>query len=363
MIQVIKDLKEKTMNSKAIKNIFFLAPLMGALLVGCSSPDANDDESADRRTEAVRVIEIEAREIARQANYTAHLQAFKEVHLAPASPGRIERIHVDAGHTVSAGQLLVAMDETQLRQAMLQLSSLELDYRRIDTLRRAGSVSQQQYDQIRTQYEVAKTNVEFLRENTKMMSPFTGKVSGKYFENGEMFSGAPNTPAGKAAVLSLVQTNRLKVMINVTERFYPHIRPGMEVNITTDTYPGERFTGRVTIIYPTIDPASRTFRIEVSLPNPDEKLRPGMFARASIGLDHVKAIVVPSLAVLKQQGTNERFVFLEENGRAKRVVVEIGDRFDDMVELVSDEIHEGDKLIIAGQARLVDGTPVNIVQR
>ena len=330
---------------------------------GCSTStgDSSGEVSeTDGRVEAVRVIELDYSEIARSITYTANLRAFREVHLAPAQPGRVDRIHVEAGDRVSQGQLLVEMDRTQLLQARVQLENLEKDFRRMDTLRKVGSITQQQFDQISAQYEVTKSNVQFLEENTRLAAPFSGRISAKYFENGEMFSGAPNTPAGKAAVLTLVQTSRLKAMINVSERFSRQITEGMTVSLTSDIWPEEVFEGRVTTIYPTIDPSTRSFTIELVIPNPLERLKPGMFARGTIELKQVEAFVVPALAVLRLQGTNERYVFIEDNGRARRVVVELGERFDDRVEVLSNEISAGDNLIIAGQARLLDGVAVTV---
>ena len=132
------------------------------------------------------------------------------MHLVPTTPGRIEKIFVEVGSRFSKGDMLVQMDQTQLRQANLQLKNLETDYKRLDTLQKVGSITQQQFDQASTQYEVAKTNVEYLGENTTLIAPFNGVVSGKYFENGEMYSGVPNTTAGKAAIISIVQINPLK---------------------------------------------------------------------------------------------------------------------------------------------------------
>lgn len=353
------------MNAKVIIKALFLIPVVGVFLTACSSSGDAGSEATDegeRRVEAVRVMEIETVEISRNLTYTAHLQAFREVHLASSTPGRIHKIFVEPGNRVTEGQVVVEMDNTQLQQALLQLESLEVDYHRLDTLRKVGSVSQQQFDQVRTQYDLARSNVAFLRENTRLLAPFSGIVSGKYYENGEMFSGAPNTAAGKAAIISLVQTAQLKAVVNVAERYYPYIKAGMEVKIQPDMYKDELFSGKVSTVYPVIDPSTRTFKIELSIPNRDEKLRPGMFARSIMDFDQVQAIVVPSLAVLKLQGSNERYVFLEENGTAKRIVVEIGDRYDDMVELLTDEIQEGDWLIIAGQSRLLDGMAVDVIR-
>lgn len=350
------------MKFKGIINSIFVIPVIIISFSGCSAPGEGSDVASEAtgRTEPVRTIEIANTEIARKVTYNSNLQAFREVHLAPASPGRIESVHVEPGVRVSQGQLLVDMDKTQLLQAQVQLQNIEKDYRRLDTLRSAGSIPQQQYDQIKTQYEVTLSNVGFLKENTTLRAPFSGVISGKYFENGEMFSGAPNTPAGKAAILSLVQTSQLKAMVNVSEKYYPLIHVGMPVSINSDVYPGEVFQGRVIRVYPTIDPATRSFTIELVVPNSNEKLRPGMFTRAEIEFDKVEAFVVPALSILKLQGSNERYVFLNDNGTAKRVVVELGDRYDDMVEIVSDGINPGDDLIVAGQARLLDGTAIEI---
>jgi membrane fusion protein, multidrug efflux system len=353
------------MNLEVRHRMVFIIITSFFLIFGCSSgPEGNDNDSVSGTdaAEAVRVIELEYSEISRIITNPANLLAYREVYIAPASPGRIERIHAEPGTTVSRGQLLVEMDRTQLQQARVQLASVEKDYRRLDTLRKAGSVSQQQYDQIRTQYELALSNVEFLKENTMIMAPFSGRVSGKYFEDGEMFSGAPNTPVGKAALLSLVQTAQLKALVNVPESYYPDIIEGMPVYISTDVIPGENFPGKVARVYPTVNPATRTFTIEVIVSNHDERLRPGMFARARLELEKVEAFVVPALAVLKLQGSNERYLFLEDNGRARRITVEPGERFDDMVEIISDEIQPGDKLIVAGQARLLDGVAVNVAE-
>ncbi len=339
----------------------YLIPVLSILISSCSGPEETQFESeSGNGAEPVRVTELNFSEIARSAVYTAHLRGFNEVYLASSSPGRIEKIHVDIGDRVREGDLLVEMDRTQLYQARVQMQTLETDLHRLDTLRRVGSISQQQYDQLKAQYEVARSNVDFLSENTRLMAPFSGTVSERYFEDGEMFSAAPNTPAGKAAILSLVQTVRLKALVNVAERYYPYIESGMEVNITSDVYPGEEFSGRIMRIYPTIDPATRTFRVEISVPNQDERLRPGMFTRARIELEEVEAFVVPALAVLKLQGSNERYVFLEKDGVAQRVVVDIGERFDDMIEIISPDVNPGDRLITAGQARLLDGVSVRV---
>lgn len=345
---------------------FTLAFTLAIAVLSACAPKQQDesaatlaDNSADKK-EVVRVMELQLQTVARSVEYPATLTAYEEVHMVPAQPGRIEDIFADVGDRISAGKLLVQMDRTQLHQAEVQLKNLEVDFRRLDTLTKYGSVPRQQYDQIKTQYEVAQSNVEFLKENTRLLAPFNGVVSGRYYEPGEMYSGAPNTQAGKAAVLSLVQIHRLKAIVPLSEKYFPMVNNGMEAEVTIDVYPERTFTGRVERVHPTIDPVNRTFNAEVVINNRDGILRPGMFARVTFDLDEEEAILLPSMAVLKVQGSNERYLFKEENGAARRVSVTIGKRYDDNIEVFSDELKPGDNVIVSGQARLLDGVQVEV---
>lgn len=348
-------------------SILPISILSALLITGCTQ-STNTGSTKDGvqstdfiQTERVRVMPLSYQTIGINIEYTSSLIPYEEVHLVPSSPGRIEKIFVEVGSHVKKGDLLVTMDQTQLQQALLQLKNIENDYKRIDTLYKVGSMTGQQYDQIRTQYELASSNVEYLRENVQLLAPFNGVVSGKYFENGEMYSGAPNTIAGKAAIISLVQIDPLKAMVSIPETYFPQIKEGMETGIISDIYPAQAYKGVIIRKYPTIDPNTHSFQIELRIDNPDLKLRPGMFIRVDLELGEKNAMVVPSLAVLKMQGSDNRYIFVEDNGRAKRIGVRVGQRFDDQVEIISPELKEGGQLIIAGQARLVDNVPIEVV--
>ena len=106
---------------------------------------------------------------------------------------------------------------------------------------------------------------------------------------------------------------------------------------------------------------THTFQVQLKIPNSNELLRPGMFARVNLSLGEVDAMIVPYQAVLKLIGSNDRYVFIDDNGVAKRVPVTLGQRFDDKVEILSTEIASGDKLVTVGQARLVNGVKLKIV--
>ncbi len=348
---------------KRIKISILMLALSGVFLHACQQPT---EDKANTKKESkvfpIKQIDLEKEKMIRSLEYTANMVAFEEIHLAPASPGRIESINVEVGDHVKMGKVLIEMDNTQLRQAIIQMENARSNYRRLDTLYNLGSISEQQYEQVQTQYEVAKSNVEFLEENTTIVSPLTGIVTAKYFEAKEMYSGAPNTAAGKAAVITLMQIHPLKAFISVSERYFPVLEEGMKAQLRMDMYPGEVFTGEIFRIHPTIDPTNRTFNIELSIPNAAERLRPGMFASFKLEVGEEEMLVVPAIAVTREEGTNNRYVYLNRNGKAKRFQVKIGKRFDDKLEIRSSAIQAGDKLIVAGQASIEDGAEVKVVK-
>ena len=345
-----------------IRNII-LSTIALSVLAGCSG--GKDNKAAQETTEEaipVKVLTLEPTSIATTLDYTADLQADEEVYYAPSAAGRIEKIHVEVGDRIKEGQLLVEMDRTNLVQAEVELKNLESEYNRAVALNETGSISRQNYDAAVTQYEVAKANVEFLRENTQMLAPFDGIVTGKYYEDKELYTGAAAGGASKPSVISIQKINPLKAYVNLSEQYYLSVKKGMSVELKSNIYPDRVFEGKVSIVYPTIDPASRTFTVEVKIPNNDEALRPGMYGTINFFIGETSTLVVPAIAVLKLQGANDRYLFLNENGRAKRVGVTLGRRFDDKVEVFSDDIKPGAQLVIVGQGRLIDGSPLKITK-
>jgi membrane fusion protein (multidrug efflux system) len=342
--------------------------ISGLLLAGCSSKtnkavaDSKDPAATttERAAIPVKVTTLSKTKIARTIDYTATILPFEEVNMAPSTPGRIDKIYVEVGHKVNKGDNLFLMDRTQLYQLKLQLSSLAKELSRLDTLLKSGSAKQQQYDQMKTQYDVTKTNVDFMEQNTLLKAPFYGVVTGKYYEDGEMYSGSPTTSNGRSAVVTVMQVNPLKVNVSITEQYYPLIKMRMKAEITSDVYKNEKFTASVYRISPTISSASRSFNVELELPNSNDLFKPGMFVRVSMNLGEVETFVVPANTVLVQEGTNIRYVFTEKNNVAGRIEVTLGKRFDDKLEIISTNIKEGDNLITEGQARLINGDKIEI---
>ena len=349
------------------RNILSLIIAGSILLTACgqkgkpAGSKASDTTAIAASAMPVRVMPVAKTKIARTIDYTATIQAYEEVNMAPSTPGRVDKIYVEVGDRVQKGQRLFLMDRTQYYANKIQLANLEKDLARMDTLMKVGSIKAQTYDQTKAQYEVTKTNVDFMEANTLLEAPFSGIITGRYLEDGELYSGAPSA-SGKSAVVTLMQINPVKIMVSISEQNYPLIKRGMQARITADVYPDKEFEGRIFRIHPTINPMSRTFNAEVSIPNGNELLRPGMFARVYIDMGEVEAFVVPSSSVLIQEGTNDRYIFVAEGKTASRRLVKLGKRFDDKVEIAEGELKEGDNLVVDGQARLTDGLSIEIAK-
>lgn len=349
---------------------YIAAVITGALLLSsCSSKEkpasgevAIASTPAGRQVVPVKVSQLAKTKISRTIDYTATILPFEEVNMVPSTPGRVDRIYVEVGDRVSKGQKLFLMDRTQLYQLQIQLNNQAKDLARLDTLLKSGSARQQQYDQLKAQYDVTKTNVDFMEENTLIKAPFSGIVTGKYFEDGEMFSGSPTTATGRSAVVTIQQVNPLKANVNISEQYYPVIKKGMNVTVTADVYGNETFTGKVYRISPTISSATRSFTVEIELQNRNDMLKPGMFARVFVDLGEIESFVVPSNTVMMQEGTNDRYVFISKDNAAERINVALGKRFDDKVEIISASLREGDMIVSEGQAKLINGDKLDIVK-
>lgn len=330
-----------------------------SILFIASCQTAVEQEETDSRV-LVKVTPSSVQTVVNNLEFTGTVLPYEEAHIAPAVPARINRILVDVGDKVSKGQLLVEMDNTQLFQARVQLDNLEKELARLDTLLRAGAVTQQSYDQLKTQYQVAQSNIDNLSTHTQVRSTLNGVVTARYFSAGEMFTGTPS-PAGKPAIVSINQVKPVKVIIGVSERYLPQVTKGQEAEVTTEVFSDKVFSGKVNRIYPTIDRATGTFRVEVVIDNQDENLRPGMFVRVALSLGEHEALLVPALSVLKQTGSNERFVFVVEDNVAQRLTVVPGRKFDDRIEILSG-LKAGQQLVITGQHNLIQGSEVEIVE-
>ncbi len=336
-----------------MKKIMIIA-LAVLSMAGCTKKTENTDAAADERVEQVRTTVLHTREIQREISISTNLQGYLTQNVAPSLTGKIEHIFCEVGDKKQQGQMLVRMDQTQYKTTKITMGNLEIEKNRIEQLLKSGSATQQQYDQISMQYNQTKEQLEFLEQNTYVKAPFSGVISAKTYEDGELYSGQP--------IVVLTQINKLKALVAVPETYFPLVKKGMSLTLTTDIYPDKVFPATIEVVYPTIDASSHTFQCKIVIPNQKELLRPGMYVTTTLGLGKAKTIVAPYQAVEKLVGANDRYVFLNEGGRAKRVAVTLGQRFDQDIEIIAPEIVEGVEMVTTGQHKLVDGVKLNVVE-
>ena len=299
----------------------------------------------------VKLATVVEEPVAQIQVYSATIVGEIKNNIAPATPARISKINVEVGDNVRRGQILVQMDETTLSQQEMQLKNLETEFNRIDQLYQVGGVSKSEWDNLNLQLEVARKSLKTLKENTQLASPIDGVVTTRNYDNGDLYGGQP--------ILVVQKIAPVKLTINVSEQYYSKVKKGDEVKIELDAYPGETFTGKVSLIYPTVDAMTHTFPVEVNVANQNLKLRPGMFARATLNLGTLNHVVVPDLAIEKRAGSGDRFVYVYNNGKVSYNKVELGQRLGDRYELISG-VPNGAQVVIAGQAKLSDGKEVEV---
>ena len=302
---------------------------------------------------SVAVQQVWAREVPQLATYTSTVQAYVKNNIAPQMAGRIAKINVEIGDNVKKGQVLAEIDRTSLLQAQLQLQNQEVELNRLKTLYEAGGLSKSDYDAVEMSYNVAKTQVENLLENTVLRSPIDGVVTARNYDAGDMY-------AMSMPIYTVEQIAPVKLLVGISESDYTKVKKGDSVEIVADAMPDLTFYGNVDKIYPTIDPATRTFTVEVVVKNPYKTLRPGMFARLTVNFGVNNNVVIPDMAVVKQQGSGERFVYvLNPDGTVTYQKIVLGRRLGAEYEVL-EGLEDGATIVTGGQIRLKDGIKVTV---
>ena len=320
-------------------------------LVSCGNAEKKQTETVAEKP-TVKLAQVFERNVQQIAEFTATIQPEVKNSIAPVAPGRIRRIMVEVGSPVSKGQRLVQMDAANLENYQTQITNLRQNYNRLLELFQVGGVSKQDVDNLKAQLDQAETSLKNLQENTYLISPISGVVTAKNYDNGDMFS-------GQLPVLTVMQIIPLKVIVNVSETYFPKVRIGMGVDISFDAFPNQRFNGSVSKIYPTVDEMTRTFGVEIRMQNSGNKIRPGMYARVIMNMGTQNRVVVPDQAIVKQVGSGSRFVYVYSEGKVTYNEVKLGQRLDTEYELISG-VPTGSQVVVAGQAKLNDQMEVAV---
>jgi RND family efflux transporter MFP subunit len=382
-----------------MKTLFKSMVIAGAVVMtaacGGSGNKAQDSKAAVDVTPTVSVEQVTRRDVPQEVVYSTTVQAFVKNNIAPQSVNRIAQINVEIGDNVKVGDILATMDPAQLQQAEiqkdqaliqmnqaqiqmqqaeLQMKNNEAEYGRLKALYDAGGLSRSDFDAIelaynasklsydssmnqyessKNQYETVKTQYKNLKDNSELSSPIDGVVTARNYDEGDMY-------AMTAPIFVVEQISPVKLLVAVSESDYSKVEVADPVKITADALPGKKFDGVVNRIYPTVDPVTRTVTMEVKVENADQELKPGMFARAKIVLSVNNSIIVPDVAVIKQQGSGEHFVYtLNNDNTVSYTKVKLGRRLGETCEYeILEGLEDGDKVVTGGMIRLKDGIKV-----
>ncbi|MBS6268246.1 MAG: efflux RND transporter periplasmic adaptor subunit [Tannerella sp.] len=329
---------------------FCIMSLVASVVMFSCTSEKKQEVKVDEKP-LVRLETVKTQEVEQIQEFTATVEANVVNNIAPSMSLRINDILVEVGDHVRKGQVLAQMDKTNLLQSQTQLENIQLEYDRAFELYKVGGASKQSLDAQKTQLDVAKTAYENLKENTRLVSPIDGIVTARNYDSGDMIGGEP--------VVTIEQMSPVKLLVNVSESFYTRVKKGMDVNVKVEVYGDEIFQGKVSLIYPTVDPQTRTFPVEIKLPNKDLKVRPGMFARVTMNFGTQNHVVAPDLSIIKQAGSGDRYIYVYKDGKVSYNKVLLGRRMDDKYEIISG-VSDGDQVVVAGQSRLTNGAEVSI---
>ena len=332
----------------------------------------------------VEMVTAARHEIIDYVGVVGNLIGEATVDVVPRVAGRIETVSVQLGDRVTKGQQVAKIEDREIREqineadANLSVNQATLTQRendaqalastldRIRLQHKAGLVAQQALEDAETRHAAAvsqvtgakaqmqqtRARIEGLKitlSNTTILSPVDGFVSRRLLDPGA-FAGA-NTP-----VLSVVAIGTVRLVASVVERDFKRVQTGVPAVVEVDTFPGEQFMGQVSRVAPVFDPATRTAQIEIGVPNPGFRLKPGMYARVRLTVERrANALTVPRNALVDMSGRRGVFVVEEQTARFQEVRTGLQDA--ERVEVI-DGIAEGQRVVTTGALALRDGDRV-----
>lgn len=350
-----------------------LLPLLSfTLLAGL--PACRDEGAAPASgAPPVAVAPVEAHDLVDQIEATGELVAKAEATVAAQVAGPITSVAVEEGDPVGEGETLLEIDperrrleasdaRARLEQARADLAERGREEARIRTLGERGVASQARIDAADTASKLARSRLtgaeaqlglaERSLRDASVKAPFAGLVARRHVSAGEF-------AAAGQSLFDLVALDPVEVEFHLAEVDSARVSVGDAVEVHVAPYPEEKFPARVTVIAPTIDPQTRTLRVKAEIANADGRLRPGLFARADLGVAMRQGVaMVPEAAILQRADGSVVYV-LEGADRVRRVNVETGVHREGLVE-VREGLEPGMRVVVRGHADLIDGAPVSV---
>jgi membrane fusion protein, multidrug efflux system len=304
----------------------------------------------------VELASVESRDVPSFFVGTATIEAEQRADILSKVAGTVQRLHVEEGEDVRAGDVLLEIDAAEpaarLLETRVRLESLERELERVSALHEKGLASDREFEDQKLQVEQARAQLEVGQiavDWATVRAPFAGRITARSVDVGQTVT--VGTP-----LVSIADLDPLLARVYMPEKQVERVQLGQDVQIVPESQPTETFAGRVDLIAPVVDPRSGTVKVTVALAGSPDRLRPGAFVRALIKTDvHEDALVVPKRAVVSEGG--DSFVFRCVADSVLKVRVETGYTDDRYAEVVSG-LTMSDRVVTVGQGGLRHGTHV-----
>lgn len=347
--------------------VMILAP---ACIAGCSGKDETDAQEQGKRPVRVETVSVRSRVFLERVRGIGTIRAAKAVEIRPEIAGILVQVNAEEGRRVKEGDLLFVLEDNALRRrldeqkraldaARARLENVRSTHRRLRSLWERRVIAKERWDQVQSQMEVARAEVRRLEaavqvvrerlEDTRVQAPFAGVLSERLVDPGDLVQqGQP--------LVRLYRDGGTEADFSVTGRHAGRVNTGQRAEVAVDAYPEQTFSGRVVFVSPDLDPKTREFQVTAQVEDPDQRLKPGMFARVAVVVSRRedRAAVPEECLVPVRDGYA---VFVVEEDRARRRPVDIGLRRAGTVE-IAEGLQPGERVVRTGHLRLEDGDAV-----
>ncbi|MBW2040249.1 MAG: efflux RND transporter periplasmic adaptor subunit [Deltaproteobacteria bacterium] len=327
------------------------------------------------------MMEVKKERIPDVVTFVGELEPSKRATITAKVSGLIEKIYVREGDDVKKGGVLARIEqddyttalqaaEAALAEATAHLEQAERDHKRFSELIEKKVIAQQRYEEVRTAYELAQArhqsaqaalrNARIQLDNTLIKAPFSGFITARFKDEGERVRGG--LPGIEASLLEMEDISLVRATGFLPEIEISEVKTGLDAQVKVDALPGKTFGGKVTVVNPRIDPATRTFMVKVEIPNKEFLLKGNMFARVTIVKGYREALIIPREAVLREEGVWLYHCFIAEGEKAQRKIIKPVFTSFPYVE-IEEGLTEGERVIVKGQHLLRGGEALEIMGR
>ena len=348
---------------KTITKTLITISAMSLLLAGCG--EAKKEAKAEKKVTTIeeiqkvkgkpaRVVKAGVMKLTDVRSFSGTIEGSQQTNAVAKLGDPIAKIKVRVGSKVKKDQVLAEFaftgDNTAYQQAQAQIAMQEKTLARTKEVQAKGGVSQQDVDQLETQINVAKMNLEAARRATLVLAPSSGTITEVKHKVGEV-------PGVGGAMFTIANLDKVILKLNVTSSEIGFFKKGAKATIELN---GEKIQGEVSLIPLAADKTTRFFPVEVTFKNSNRKLLPGMYLTTKIDAREVTGVTVPVEAVVYSNGVNSVWI-VDNEGKAKRKIVQLGVQTKTDIQ-IKDGLSEGDVVMVEGQNRMNDGDKVLIVE-